>query len=347
MESLEVSRKTLEWLLEDDNPPVRNLTKKYILDEEPTKTDIKQIDEYFPIKTILSSMKPDGAWTDPKKPYKKYTGSYWQFIFLSELNANSTNKNIQKAAENIFSYQLETGTFPHELNFKKGIHCLTANLLRAFIHFGYEEDNRVQKGIKSLTNHILDNKGVTCIDLVTNLLPDCQMSLTKLLAMYAKLDKKFHTSQIREAIKTIEDKITENRILFYIPTGAKEYQKAIKGKKVAEMRKIKAEMSKQQNKMKKTEIKNSWKRFGFPNSYTSDVLETLYWLAMIGTSKRSEFNVAIEHVIKRMDPSGHWKNEINFRSPMIVEIEPKKSPSKWLTFRACFVLKSFNELVFT
>lgn len=258
MKSITLPHKTLKWLLGDDIPPVRNLTKRYLLEKDPSKVETEDLDNYTPIKTILSLMKPNGSWTDLKKPYKKYTGSYWQIIFLCELNANPSNSMIQKAAKNIFSYQLPSGEFPHEIKFKKGIHCLTANLIRSLIYFGHEDDNRVQKGIDSLTKHINENKGDRCIDLVHNLLPDCQMSLTKLLAMYAMMDRKKREPQIQKAIKIIEEKIVENRVLYYIPKGAKEYRKAIKGKKIAKIRQIKAKMSKQPEKMKKTEIKASW-----------------------------------------------------------------------------------------
>ncbi len=344
MQSIVLPQKTLKWLLEDDNPPVRNLTKRYLLGKDPSKIETEDLDNYTPIKTILSLMKPNGSWTDPKKPYKKYTGSYWQFIFLCELNANPSNLMIQEAVKNIFSYQLSSGEFPHEIKFKKGIHCLTANLIRSLIYFGYEDDHRVQKGIESLTKHIIENKGDTCIDLSYNLLPDCQMSLTKLLAMYAMIDTKKRDPQIQKAIKIIEEKIVENKVLYYIPKGAKEYRKAIKGKKIAEIRKIKTKMSKQQEMMEKTEIKASWQRFGFPNSYTSDALETLYWMAMIGSTRNSELDDAIDLVIQHKNHSGYWNNEINFRSPFLVEIEPKNSPSKWLTFRAYYILKTFREL---
>ncbi len=346
MQKVELPQNTLDWLLENNNPPVRNLTKKYLQDKELKNLEIEEVNNYPPIQTILSLMNPDGFWNDPRKPYKKYTGSYWQFIFLCDLNANSTSKKIQKAAENIFSYQLPTGDFPHELGFKKGIHCLTANVLRSFVHFGYEKDERVQKGIDSITNHLISNKGITCIDLVTNLLPDCQMSLTKVLALYAQLKNKNRNSKIQKAIKIIQEKIIANRVLYYIPTGAQEYQKAIKGKKTSEIRRIKTQMLNQPDKMKKTKIKESWRRFGFPNSYTSDALETLYWMAMIGPQKYSELDPAIDYVIHRMDRSGYWNNEISFRSPMLVKIEQKNQPSKWLTFRACYVLKIFRDLEF-
>ncbi|UCE12786.1 MAG: hypothetical protein JSV04_11400 [Candidatus Heimdallarchaeota archaeon] len=344
METLDLPQTTLEWLLDDDNPPVRNLTKKHLLNQNPTDSEIQQINDYPPIKKILSLMNPNGSWSDPTKPYRKYVGSYWQFIFLCDLNANPMTDYISKAAEHIFSYQLPNGDFPHELRLKKGIICLTANLLRSLIHFGYEEDPRVQNGIKLVTRHIIDNQGVFCFDQLGSLLPDCQMALTKVLAMYVCMTRQ--NLQNQTAIEIIEKKIVENRVLYYVPKGSTEYQKAIKGKKVTEVRQIKAQMQKQSEKLKKTEIKSSWKRFGFPHSYTSDTLETMYWLAMNNSQYHEEFKEALELVIKRMDPSGYWINENKFRNPMLVEIEPKKTPSKWLTFRACYILRKYWNLRF-
>ena len=97
---------------------------------------------------------------------------------------------------------------------------------------------------------------------------------------------------------------------------------------------------------KKGEVKKSWLKFGFPQSYTSDVLETLYWMAKSNIPLHEEFNDALTSVITTMDPAGYWLNQIAFRSPMLVEIEAKKSPSKWLTFRACLILQTYADLLF-
>lgn len=338
-----IPSKTLNWLLEDNNPPIRNLTNTFLLEREISQKDLKQVNDYGPIKSILSLMKPEGHWSDTSKPYKKYTGDYWQLIFLCEVHTNPTSKT-KKAIEHIFTYQLPNGGFTHELKFKKPLICLTANIIRSLIHFGYLNDNRVQTGLNLITNHVLENQSVVCFEQLASLLPDCQMTLTKVLAMYSYLKKK--NLDQKKAVKIISEKIAENRIFYYVPKGSKEYHKEIRGKKTAEIRQIKSKMIKQPDKLQKTESKKSWMRFGFPHSYTSDVLETLYWLAMNGIKHRAEFEDAIDLVIKRMDSAGYWLNENKFRNPMLVEIEPKKTPSKWLTFRACFVLKKYRDFVF-
>ena len=94
-------------------------------------------------------------------------------------------------------------------------------------------------------------------------------------------------------------------------------------------------------------VKKSWLRFGFPQSYTSDILETLYYLAKLDLSVRREYSDALQIVISRMQEDKRWINDNNFKSPMLVTIEPKNAPSKWITFRACFVLKKYANLEFT
>jgi hypothetical protein len=345
MKSVLLPNKTLTWLLEDNNFPIRNLTKTLILNDPVSKIEEGQINSYPPINKLVSLIKPDGTWGNPKNPYKKYTGDYWQLIFLSDLNANPVDE-IRNACQKILSYQLPGGGFTHKIGSKFSLICLTANITRSLIHFKIE-DKRIQKGINFITDHIINNEGVLCSpDPLYTLLPDCQMVLTKVLSMYATLNSKETSTKIQKAIKIIENKIIENSIYKYLPTGSKEYHKKIRGKKSAEIRKIREKFVNHPEMLEKTEVKKSWTKFGFPSSYTSDLLETLYWLSRSEIPYHKAFTEAISLLIKSMNPSGYWVNQIAFRNPMSVTIEEKNAPSKWLTFRACYVLKNYCHLKF-
>ncbi|MFW9851555.1 MAG: nitrogen fixation protein NifH, partial [Candidatus Thorarchaeota archaeon] len=110
----EVEQKTINWLLENNNPPVKYLTQIKILDIDGQDNDVisskEQIMSYRPIKEILDNQIKNRYWFDAKKDqnYKKYLGTYWQLIFLYELNA-LTNTQIENAIEHIFS----TGQAPN------------------------------------------------------------------------------------------------------------------------------------------------------------------------------------------------------------------------------------------
>ncbi|MFX1506612.1 MAG: hypothetical protein ACFFDC_10965 [Promethearchaeota archaeon] len=345
MKSFQLPTRTLDWLLEDNNPPVRNLTKQFLLDQPISAHEIDEVNEYPPIKRLISLIKPDGTWDDAKNPYKKYTGNYWQLIFLCDLNANP-DELIHQAGEKILSYQLSDGGFTHKIGSKFSLICLTANIIRSLHHFEVN-DERTRKGVNFLTNRLLDDQGVFCSpDPIYTLLPDCQMALTKVLAMYATLDNDQKNLRTNQAVEIIVEKILENRIFRYMPTGAKEYYKMIRGKKSKEIRKIRKQVLSNPKMLEKTEIKKSWLKFGFPQSYTSDALETLYWLVMNEIPYHKEFDEAIQHIINSMDSSGYWVNQSAFRNPMLVEIEAKKTPSKWLTFKASYILKKYCNLSF-
>ena len=345
MKSVIFPESTLNWLLEDNNYPIRNLTKENLLNLSLSKEEINQVNDYIPIKHLISQIKPNGTWGNPKNPYKKYTGDYWQLIFLSDLNANP-DESINKASMKILSYQLLGGGFTHKIGSKFSLICLTANIIRSLIHFEIEDD-RVQKGIDFVTDHIINNLGIHCApDPLYTLLPDCQMALTKVLAMYTKLNTDLYDEKVKKAKKIVEKKIIGNRIYKYLPVGSKEFQKKIRGKKTKEIRKIRESLVNKPEKLDKSEVKKSWMKFGFPLSYTSDILETLFWLSMSKTPYHDEFDEAIGHLITSMNPSGYWTNQIAYRNPMLVTIERKNDPSKWLTFRACYVLKNYCNLVF-
>ncbi len=343
--SVQLPSKTLDWLLEDNNPPVRNLTKVHFHNLSLTGDEIEEVNEYAPIKKIVSLINSDGSWGNPKNPYKKYTGDYWQLIFLCDLNANS-NDLIQQACQKIISYQLPTGGFTHKIGSKFALICLTANILRSLIHFKIE-DERIAHGIDYVTDRIVEEEGAFCSpDPLYTLLPDCQMALIKVLAMYSTMESKTMSTKRKQAVKIIENKLVENRIFRYIPIGAKEYHKLIRGKKTKVIRELRKEFLTESKNLEKQDIKKSWLKFGFPQSYTSDVLETLYWLSKSSSSYHNEFDEAIDCVINAMDAKGYWTNQLAFRNPMLVEIEAKNSPSKWLTFRAYFILQNYCKVEF-
>ncbi|MHA1940720.1 MAG: hypothetical protein ACW98K_03750 [Candidatus Kariarchaeaceae archaeon] len=347
MDPITIPQTTILWLLEDDNPPVRNLTKQFLIGKTVTASETDGVNQYAPIKELLSQMKPNGSWSDPKKPYQKYVGDYWQIIFLCDLHAHSLDKQIQMACTNVFTYQLSDGTFPMQPRAKRtSIMCLTANILRSLVYFGFIDDERVQKGINTITDHLIRHKGILCTGMSYSLLSDCQMALSKFLAMYEMIDRKHRNKKINRAISIIIEKITENQIFRYLPVGTKEFKQLIKGKKLAEIREIRREVVTDAKRMKKGIVKRGWQKFGFPHSYTSDLLETLYYLAKIDVKVQDEFQEGLDCVISNMNPEGKWTNEIKFKNPMLVEIEPKHSPSKWITFRACYLLKQVTDVQF-
>jgi hypothetical protein len=45
-------------------------------------------------------------------------------------------------------------------------------------------------------------------------------------------------------------------------------------------------------------------------------------------------------VLAKQDERGRWRNEHGYRGKMWVDVDPPRSHSKWVTLRACQVLKA-------
>ena len=75
--------------------------------------------------------------------------------------------------------------------------------------------------------------------------------------------------------------------------------------------------------------------FGFPKSYQSDILEVAFSIVDAGCS-RSNKNLknALEYINSRRLPDGSWKMNFSLNGRMLVDIERKNKPSKWITYFA-------------
>ena len=89
-----------------------------------------------------------------------------------------------------------------------------------------------------------------------------------------------------------------------------------------------------------TSPSSRWLRFGFPASYSADVLELLLALAELGRVRDPRAGPGLELLLSKQDGEGRWRLETTLNGKMHVDIERKGAPSKWLTLRALRVLQA-------
>jgi hypothetical protein len=89
-----------------------------------------------------------------------------------------------------------------------------------------------------------------------------------------------------------------------------------------------------------TAVSANWFRFGFPSGLVADVLQTLEVLAELGRGRDPRLGHAIELVLSKQDVKGRWRNEHPYRRRLWTDVDPHRGPSKWVTLRACRVLKA-------
>ena len=324
----------LPWLLEEATPAVRRLALRQLLDQPADALEVRQARaaamQTAPIATLLSAQDPQGFWVKPGPGYTpKYRGTVWQVIFLDQLGADGADLRIQAACDYILAHtQAESGGFacwgggsreaapPPSLV----IHCLNGNLLRALIGFGRLEDERVQRAIDWAARAITGEEGSRYYRSGTNgpgfrcgsnnQLP-CAWGAIKELLAFARILPEARTPQVKRAI---EQGVA---FLFSCDPATAAYPMGWDDTRPSPL----------------------WFKPGFPIGYDADVLQNLSVLCELGFAQDVRLQPAITWLLSQQDASGRWRNEHAYNGKTWGDIEPQGQQSKWVTLRACAVLK--------
>ena len=198
------------------------------------------------------------------------------------------------------------------------VHCLNGELLRAMLDFGRLEDPRVQGALRWAADAILGRgapeyrqsatSGPLFACAVNGKLP-CGWGAVKELLALAAVPPRRRTKAIRDAIDAgVEFVLERDLTKADFPTA--------------------------------TSISSRWFRFGFPASYSSDILELLLALAELGRARDPRAQPGIELLLSKQDNTGRWRMETTLNGKMLADVERKGQPSKWLTLRALRVLSA-------
>jgi len=324
----ELKKDRTEWLLEPSDPSVRYWALKDLLDLEEDDPDVvaarDMVMESHAVTAILGAMNPEGYWENPDDMYiPKYTATTHQLLILAELGARRTPK-IEKAVEHIFMFQRNSGHFLTEMPktergrdsaVKDGC-CFDGNILYYLIRFGYLDDPRTRRTLSfQVEYHDDDNAGWRCraypIDPDRVFPVNCYMGAAKVLKALSIIPEEMRSLGMRRVILREVDNIMDNNIYQYLrnPDGSRK-------------------------------DKAGWKRFGFPLFYQADVLEILDTLTRLGV-RDPRMKPSMDMLLDAQQRDGTWLLKDTFNGKMIVDIEEKHKPSKWITLRAMRVLKRY------
>jgi prenyltransferase/squalene oxidase-like repeat protein len=283
-----------------------------------------------PIATILGHQQPEGFWAKPGPGYSpKYLATVWQLTFLDQLGADPDDRHVRAACEYVLGHaQAENGGFGASGSKddtappppSRAIHCLTGNLLRALLGFGWLEDQRVQRAIEWQARiatgegcvryyaSATSGPGYRCA--ANDKLP-CAWGATKVLLAFARIPRERRTSVVEHAIQRgVELLLSADPATAAYPMGYGN-----------------------------TKPNGSWFKLGFPSGYVTDVLQVLEALCELGLGGDPRLERAIAWLLSKQDAQGRWKNEYAYTGKLWTDIEPQGRPSKWVTLRACRVLE--------
>lgn len=314
----------LPWLLEEEVPAVRQAALQRLLDEPSDAPKVRRARAAAmrsdPIAGILAEQHPDGYWVKPGPGYSpKYTSTVWSLMFLDQLGADGRDVRIGRACEYVLSHtQAKNGGFGLQGSPSTVVHCLNGNLLRALIGFGRLGDERVRAALdwqaRSITGEGFDDfhrwatsgPGFRCG--INGDLP-CAWGAIKALRGLARVPPRRRTAIARRAIaEGTELLLSRDPAVADYPTDSK--------------------------------VSANWFKLGFPSGYVADVLQNLEALIELGHAKDPRLSNAIDLVLSKQDARGRWRNEYPYRRKTWVDMEPRGGPSRWVTLRACRVLRS-------
>jgi hypothetical protein len=324
----------LPWLLEEGAPAVRHLALQQLMDRPANDPEVLGARDAamrsHPIAAILAAQHPEGYWIKPGPGYAtKYRGTVWQVIFLDQLGADGDNPRVRAACAYVLAHsQAENGGFAASGSDyttppppSRVIHCLTGNLLRALLGFGWLDDLRVQRALDWEASAITDEGAIAYFRSGTSgpgfrcsandQLP-CAWGAIKALLALARIPAGERTPQVERAIEAgTAFLLSRDPAVADYPAG-----------------------------WGNTRPSGSWFRPGFPSGYVADVLQNLEVLCELGCAGNARLRPARDWLLAKQDEHGRWKNEYAYHGKIWVDFERQGQPSKWVTLRACRMLKA-------
>ena len=301
----------LGWLLEPDYPSIRYHTLRYLLERDEVEPELMATREAIlkapPVSSILALQRPDGSWQGEERGYTPmHKSTLWQVVYLTEHGVGRAHEGVERAVEYIFrTMQAPDGSFPSQGRIYKGnLLCCEGITSRALLLLDYGDDPRLWKAIDYLARTAREG-GFRCH---YNGGEPCAWGAIKALRALMEIPPERRNPEIEGAIlKGVE-------FLLNGDLSRADYPR-------------------------KREVSPHWFKFGFPRAYQSDILEALETLAVLGYAGEERLCPAIDYLLSKQDGQGRWKMESSLNGRMLVDIERRGQPSKWLTFKALRALK--------
>lgn len=323
----------LQWLLEPENPDVRYLALRDLLDKPENDEELisarDQAHRTGKIAGILDHMQPEGYWAKPGPGYTtKYRSTVWALILLAQLGARvDLDERIRRACTYLMKNSLAGGGQFSVYGTPSGtIDCLQGNLLWALLEMGYD-DPRLESAFEWMARTVTGEGMASrndkdapiryyaykCGPLFAcgpNYAQPCSWGGTKVLLAFGKLPEMKRTGMINDAIQQGVD------FFFSVDPATANWPTRLGDKP-----------------------SRDWWKFGFPVFYVTDLLQLAEALVALDYGNDPRLANTIELIRNKKDEQGRWLLEYDYAGKTWGNYGVKKQPNKWVTLRAMRVLK--------
>lgn len=312
----------MDWLLEEDQPPVRYLTLTRLLRRPEDNPEVLDARRRIPKSgwafTILSRQGPDGTWVSGESLYRpKYLSTNWMLLVLSDLGLTKEHPMVAKACDLwIDRYTRPDGGFAMEGS-KKGHHCKTGNMARALVKLGYADRPEVARAFEWLAETRDKKGGWSCFGSGRNL------DSWEGMSAFAAYPRAKWTEGMKRAVELGAEFFLERELH---RQGA-HYE--------------------------------PWYRFHDPVHYYYDLLVGLEFMTALGYGDDPRMRHAIDHLKSKRRTDGRWNldalhPDVEGSMAEWFAAHPKHRPtpfgleavheaSKMITLRSLIVLERLNE----
>jgi hypothetical protein len=158
----------LDWLLEENQPSMKYLALTELLGKSGKDPDVESARENITksgwAKDILGKQRPSGYWIHEENLYwPKYTSTNWMLLILSDLGIKKEDPMIAKACQTWMErLGKKDGGFNDAEEEQEGELCITANMTRALVKFGYEDHMRVTQAFDWIVRNQFEDGGWDC-----------------------------------------------------------------------------------------------------------------------------------------------------------------------------------------
>src|SRR5258708_6260655 len=147
----------LSWLLDPKDPSVRHQALIDLLHRPKDAKDVlavrDKIPSYRPVKKIIATQTSKGIWSPKETCYRpKWTSAVWPLALLGEMEAPSDPRIMSECERFLDLHQAESGAFVcpskmEESGKRWDEPCLTGNMIRTLVKFGYSNDRRDRQAL--------------------------------------------------------------------------------------------------------------------------------------------------------------------------------------------------------
>lgn len=330
----QINGDSVTWLLEPDEPGVRYLALRDLMDCAPDDPELCAAQEQAhtggPIATILAHMDEAGYWAEPGPGYNpKYRSSVWSVIMLAQLGASiAQDERIGRACAYVLDYTLTAGGQFTTSGAPSGTaDCLQGNLCCALLDLGCD-DPRLEAAMEWMARTVTGDGLAPASDRhadrryyagkcgplfacgSNNGLP-CAWGAVKVMLALGKWPIERRTPLIERAIEQgVDFLLSIDPVTAAYPTGYSD------------------------------KPSGNWWKFGFPVFYVTDLLQNVEGLVSLSYGHDPRLGAALACIRQKQDAQGRWALEYDYGGKTWVEFGPKKQPNKWVTLRALKVLKA-------